>query len=408
MSGFISGIQTDFITNGQGSGQLGIAMQQVHFDPGLMRPWICPDGGLYMDVQSGRFTTNDDGEQIPKIDIVPLQRLINNGLVPFTFNATALPRLVWEKMDRAIVKASRNRLVAWADLRAANTFGGFDGMAVTAISKGTMTDPGSARVDMDGITQTEGDQAEITYDVMPLPITHTGFSFSARELATSRNGNMPWDTVLAEAGGRRIAETLEQMTIGVDDFTNLTIGSSTDFTRRGIYGFITQPDRITKVDLTDISTITQGVSQPALMNDVVEMIKLALDQNFDGPFVLYYSPAYDEIMQNDYWVLTTQGGAAPTKTMRQRLNEIEGISSIRRLARLTPITTQQLILVQMNNETVRAVVGMEPKTVQWTEKGGSQIMISIATIQVPDLRAQFIGTSTSTRKCGIVHGTTGG
>jgi hypothetical protein len=403
---FIDKLQTDFITNGQASGRLGHHMQEVHFDSGLMRPWICPDGGRYMDVQTGRMTTNEDGKPVPEVVVVPLQRLIANGMVPQVFNATALPRLVWEKMDTAIVKASRDRLRLWADLRAANTFGGFDGMGVTAISRGTMTDPGSAKVDMDGITQTQGDQAIITYDVVPLPITHTGFHMSARDLAMSRNGNLPFDVSLAEAGSRRIAETIEKMAIGVTDFSSLIIGSSTDFTRRGIYGLITQPDRITKTDLTDISTITEGTSQAALKDDVVEMIKLALDQKFYGPFVLYYSPAYDNIMQSDYWIMSTQGGAAPSKTVRQRLNEIEGISAIRRLDYLTPAATQQLILVQMNSETVRAVVGMEPKTVQWTEQGGQKICISIATIQVPDLRAQYIGTSTSTRKCGIVHGTT--
>ena len=69
-------------------------------------------------------------------------------------------------------------------------------------------------------------------------------------------------------------------------------------------------------------------------------------------------------------------------------------------------TTDVLVLVQMTSETVRAVNGMEFMPVQWSVDGGAQTMIRVMGIKVPDLRAQYVGTSTTTRKCGIVHGTT--
>lgn len=396
---FVDQLQIDFLINGEPQGQLAGEMNQVRFDPGLMRPWIDGDGGRYMNVRTGRLIENEKGESVPELDVVPLGRLINAGLVPQVFNATSLPRLVWEKMDRSIIKASRDRLTAWADLRAANLYSGFDGMGVTSISRGTMTDAGDAKVDLDGITQTLGDAHLITYDAVPLPITHMGFHFSARQLATSRNGGLPFDTSLAEQAARRISETIEKMTIGEVDYSSIVLGSSTDFTRRGIYGFQTQPDKITRTGITDVSSITEGTTQQALKTDVVNMVGDMYDQKFYGPFVLYYSTHYDEIMEYDYYTMTSSGATSPSITVRQRLEKISNISAVRRLDFMT--TTQTLILVQMNSETVRAVVGMEPKTVQWVEQGGQKICLSVATIQVPDLRAQYIGTSVTTRKCGI-------
>ncbi|KKN70644.1 hypothetical protein LCGC14_0429170 [marine sediment metagenome] len=408
MSGFIDQVEIDFIVNGEGHGSLakGIASGQltlesrVGFDPGILRPVIQNDGNKYCVIKTGRFITNKAGEQEPESKHIPLRTLVNNGMVPFTFNASALPHHTWQRIDRAVIKASRDRLNAWNDLAAANTYGGFDGMAVTALIKDTMTDPGDAKVDMDTLSDDMSDAPLFTPDILPLPIIHAGASISQRRLAQSRNGSMPLDTSLIEASGRRCSETLEKMTIGMVDYSTLKIGSSTDFSNRGIYGFRTQPDRITK---TDITTSGSFVAQ-TFVNEIIAMIELARAQKYFGPFVLYYSTTWDQFLARDYFVFADTGyAAAPTMTVLQR---VEQIKKIKRVVSLDMFTSaNELLLVQMTSETVRAVNGMDFMTVQWTKDGGAQTMLRVMGIKVPDLRSQYVGQSTSSRKCAIVHGT---
>jgi hypothetical protein len=121
--------------------------------------------------------------------------------------------------------------------------------------------------------------------------------------------------------------------------------------------------------------------------------------------MLYHSTDYDTYLDNDYYDITTSGAVAPTQTLRERIKKIEGITDVRRLDLLD--NTFTLILVQMTSDVCRAVNGMDITTLQWESHGGMRINFKVMAIQVPDIRAQYVGTSTSTRKVGIVHATTG-
>lgn len=420
MPGFIDQAEIDLIVNGQGQGELAQNVAsgrftlepKVGFDAGILRPVIQTDGHKYCKIKTGRFVVNKkgavsynenrpEGSQVPESRYIPLGTLINNGTVPFTYNASSLMHDTWQMIDRAVLRASRDRLAAWNDLMGANSFGGFDGMSITGLIKDTMTDPGDAKVDMDTLSDDFNDHPLFTPDILPLPIIHAGSSVSERRLAQSRNGGVPLDTTLIESSGRRCSETLEKMTIGMTDLSTLTIGSSTDFTRRGIYGFRTQPDRITKTDITASGSFVPST----FVNEIIAMIELARAQKFFGPFVLYYSTSWDQFLARDYYAQVTAAGIInPTQTVLQRVEQIKKIQSVRSLDMFT--STDELLLVQMTSETVRAVNGMEFTTVQWTKDGGAQTMLRVMGIKVPDLRAQYVGQSTTTRKCGIVHGTT--
>lgn len=410
MPGFVDRADVDFIVNGVGEGQLASDVvsgrytlePRVGFDPGILRPVIQNDGQKYCKIKTGRMITNAGGKQEAESKHIPLQRLINSGAVPFTYNASALAHDTWQRIDRAVIKASRDRLNAWNDLAAANTFGGFDGMAITGLIRDTVTDPGDAKVDMDTLSDDLSDAPLFTPDILPLPIIHAGSAMSQRRLAQSRNSGLPLDLGLIEASGRRCSETLEKMTIGVDDFSTLTASDpGSEFTRKGIYGFRTQPDRITKTNITASASFVPLT----FVNEIIAMVELARAQKYFGPFVLYYSTSWDQYLARDYVVgAVAQGYTTVDKTVLQR---VEMIQKIQRVAMLDMFTnTDELLLVQMSSETVRAVIGMEFIPVQWTKDGGAQTMIRVMGIKVPDLRSQFVGTSTTTRKSGIVHGTT--
>lgn len=397
--GYVDNVEVDFILNQNGGdGAVANRMAEVSFDPGFLRPVIMPDGQKGCMIANGRMIKRN-GKDVPDREFIPLQRLVNNGLVPATFNASALPYQAWQRIDKAVVSATRERARAWADLVAANHYTGFNGMAVTGIVRDTMSDSGDAVVDMDTLGNDVNDAPNVKPDIVPLPIIHAGFVLSQRRLAVSRNTGMPLDTTNSQQCARRCVETLEKMTIGATSYTGLTIGDSSTFTNRGIYGFRTQPDRITKTDIT----ATGSFDPETFVNEVIAMKELARAQNFYGPFILYYSTSWDQYLARDYYVMTTSGAAAPTKTVLQRVKEIQGIADVRMLDFFT--STDELLLVQMDAETVRAVDGMDWTTVQWEEQGGARIVFRVMGIKVPDLRSRYVGSGT-TRVCGIVHGTT--
>jgi len=401
MFGYIDRIEVDYVVNGRATGgDFANRMNQVSFDPGLLRPMVMDDGHKYCWVANGKMKKNEAGEMVPDRDPVPLSRLIGNGMVPPIYNASSLPYQVWQKLDAAVTKASRSRLQAWNDLAAANTYGGFNGMAVTGIIKDVMTDPGNAKIDMDKLSNDVSDAPLFTPDILPLPIIHAGFEIGPRMLAMSRNSGMPIDTSSAEACGRRCAETLEKMTIGIDDFSTLTIGSSSTFDHRGIYGFRTQPHRITKTDVTAVGSFVAST----FLSDVIAMKELARAKNFFGPFVLYYSTSWDQYLARDYYATVTAAGVvAPTQTVLQRVSQIQGISKIQMLDFFT--SASELLLVQMTSDTVRAVDGMDWTPIQYDKPGGGGLVYRVMGIKVPDLKSGFVGTSLTDRACGIVHGT---
>lgn len=422
MPGFIDRVEVDMIVNGLPQGELAIDVvsgryapePKVGFDPGMLRPVIQNDGKKYAKIKTGRMVVNKkgnpsyvltkpEGEQIPESRHVPLLTFVNNGLLPASVINAALPHQTWQRIDRAVMRATRDRLNAWDDLAAANTYGGFDGMAITSLIRDTMTDAGDAVVDMDALRDDVSDAPLFTPDILPLPIIHAGAAIPMRRLAESRNAGIPLDTTMIEQCGRRCAETLENMTIGMTDFSALVIGSSTDFTRRGIYGFRTQADRITKTDVTASASFVPST----FVDEIIAMRELARAQKLHGPFVLYYSTTWDQYLARDYYrQVTGVGITAPTMTVLQRVQQIPGIQRVAMLDLFT--STDELLLVQMTSETVRAVNGMEFTSIQWTKDGGAQTLLRVMGIKVPDLRAQYVGTSTTAanRVCGIVHGTT--
>lgn len=370
----------DYIQNGEAYGQVGQALAGCRFDPGLLRPYIDSRGQRCVTVANGR------GGYERRL----VSDLINNGISSPVFNATSLRKEEWALFDTVVIKAARQRLRAWADLAGANTFGGFNGMSRTILEHETMSDPGEAVVDMDGITEGRNDQPVYQLQGLPLPITHSDFWISQRRLAISRNTGTPIDTTMAEACGRRVAEMIEKTLIGVE--TGITYGDATKYGRTpSVYGYTNFPARITK---TDLNTPT-GANPEAVMQDVLEMRDLLYNNFFYGPFILYHSTGYDAFLDNDYF---RSGSTSATRTLRERIASIDGIAGIRRLDFLT--SGYVLIMVQMTSDVARAVNGMDITTVQWESIGGLRLNFKVMAIQVPQLRADHNG------RTGIVHATT--
>jgi len=387
----------DYVLNGRPHGPVGNALGQVRYDPGLLRPYFDEKGRPCVTVNTGRMRWNEERQRMePVYEKRLVQEVMNQGIYHPVLNATTLRKDEWIMLDTAVLRAARERLRAWADLAAANTFGGFDGMSRMILEHETMNDPGEAVVDMDGLSESQDTNVLFQLEGLPLPITHFDFSFSSRRLAVSRNGNTPLDTVKAEIAGRRVAEMIEKTLIG--SVTGLTYGNSNDYGRSPtVYGYTNFPNRITKTDLT--APTDSGWKPETLLSEVLEMRQLLYNAKYYGPFMLYHSSDWDTYLDDDYVKGDPSAGVAGTNmTLRQRLAAIEGIQGVRRLDFFTD--TFSLVMVQMTADVARAVIGMDLTTVQWETKGGMELHFKVMAIMVPQLRADYNGN------CGIVHATT--
>jgi len=383
-------VYQDIIQNGQGQGEVAQQLAGCQFDPGLLRPYIAEDGQKYVTMNTGRMKYSDDHKcMIPETEARRVRDVVGNGMGSPVLNATlALRKDEWLQMDQVVIKAARSRLRAWSDLAAANSFGGFNGMSKMILEHETMSDPGEAVVDMDGLTEGRTDAPLFQLEGLPLPITHSDFWYSSRRLAISRNTGMPLDTTMGEAAGRRVAETIEKTLIGIT--TGVTYGLASDYSNAPtVYGYTNHPDRNTKTNMT----APDGTNGPTVLTDWLALRDTLYAVNMYGPFMAYTSTDYDQYLDNLF--STTEPSAG---TLRTRLKEIDGITDIRRLDFLT--NTFTVLLVQMTSDVARAVNGMDITTVQWEGKGGMQLNFKVMAIQVPQIRSDYNGVS------GIAHGTT--
>lgn len=382
---------TDFVMNGQASGEFASALQGVRYDPGLLRPYIDRDGKKYCTVNTGRTVYNPKtGKDEATYAKVAIKDLMAQDVQSPVFNATSMRKESWIELDRVVLKAARLRLRAWSDLMAANSFGGFDGMSKLVLEHETMSDPGEAVVDMDGLTDGRNDAPRFQLQGLPLPITHSDFWFSRRKLAVSQSSGTPLDTTMAEAAGRRVAELVERTLIGVN--AGLTYGGNSSQVggygrNSSVYGYTNFPNRLT---YTSLATPT-GSNPDATVGNVLNMRELLYANRFYGPFMIYTSSDWDLYLDNDYARL---GGNNASMTLRQRLEGIDGIQGIKRLDFLTNATNPfTMIMVQMTPDVARAVNGMNMTTVQWESQGGMRLNFKVMAIWVPQIRADFNGNA---------------
>ncbi len=379
---------TDFILNGEGQGEVAQQLAGCRFDPGMLRPYLDSSGRKCVTVNTGRTEFNSETHQQQSVYEKKLvSELVSNGVQSPVFNATTtLRKQEWLQLDTVVIRAARQRLRAWTDLAAANSFGGFNGMAKMILEHETMSDPGEAIVDMDGLAEGRTDAPKFQLEGLPLPITHSDFWFSSRRLAVSRNTGTPLDTTMGEAAGRRVAEMIEKTLIG--SVTGASYGVTADYGRAPtVYGYTNFPARITKTDMN----APTGTNGGTILNDWLALRQLLYDGKYYGPYMAYVSANYAQYLDDEF-------KANSDRSLRERLGAIDGIQDIRTLDFLT--TDNVVIFVQMTGDVARAVNGMDITTVQWESVGGMRLNFKVMGIQVPQLRADYNGN------CGIAHGTT--
>ncbi len=382
----------DYILDGKATGEVAERLQSVHYDAGLLRPFVDRKNNLCVTVNVGIDPADPTGKKILYKNR-KVRDMVWAGEMPQpqVTNATSLRKDEWIRLDQSALLAYRERLKAWSDLVSSASLGGFNAMGKTILEWETQSDPGEAIVDMDGNTGGLGDTPTWQLESVPLPITHSSFWYTSRQLAVSRNIGTPLDTNGAEWAGRRIGEKVEKTTIGID--TGMTYGvTPTGGQASTVFGYTNHPLRNTDITIT----VPDGSNATTTVTEVLSLLASMANNDFRyGPFMVYNSTDWDQFLDNDY---VSSGGNNPNQTLRDRLRKIDEIRDVKRLDFLT--NTFTLLLIQMNKDTARAINGMDLTTIQWESNGGTQLNFKSMVIQVPNLRADFSG------KSGIMHATT--
>jgi len=347
----------DYIFNGMASNQsIADKLLSVNFDVGALRPWMGRDGHSYL-------TLNINGKPT---------------VVRTNANAT-LRKDEWIMFDAAILKAAQSRLRLVQDLRAAGlTFNIPNGMGKTVLEYEKQSDINDATISMDGLRLGANDRPEYSLEALPLPIIHKDFSFSARQIMASRNGGSPLDTTMGELAGRKVAEMAEKLCMGTLDTYTYAGGT--------VMGMVNFSGKLLKTITSPAATAWTPATH---LDEVLDMKGLSIAAKHFGPWVLYYSVAWEKYLDNDFSSLY------PNKTLRNRLREIDGISDVRTLDYLE---NYDVVMVEFDSQTIRLVIGMEVVTLQWDEVGGLLKNFKVMTIIVPQLRADISGNT------GIVYG----
>lgn len=399
--------------NFRDSGPVGSALAEISFDPGLMRPFYDEKGRSCVMVRNGKkkplkkadgtFVTNSQGQPIEVHDTekVLTSELLFNGMTKIVQNATVMTKDQWVTLTSIVKEAYRKRLRAWTDLAAASSFGGFDGMSTMALEYQTMSDPGEALMDFDGLSQGRNDQPLFKLEGLPLPITHCDFSFGDRTLAISRaRGGVSLNVRMAEAAGRRVAELIEKTLIGVA--TGPILGDATTgitghpYGRAaGVYGYLNHPDRLLKTNMT--APTAGGWTPQTLITELLAAIEQLRASNCFGPFMIYHSTDWSSYLNNDY----KTSASASSDTLLSRVKEIDEVTDVRRLDYLPSSTNPfTFIIVSMEPDKVQAVTGMDVTTLQWPTMGGLQINFKVMAIKVPLITPDYNGN------CGVLIVTT--
>ena len=344
---------------------------KYHGDVGVFRPFRLANG---MSAFTYRDGTNADGTPILKNQVIQ--------------NAATLRREDWLQVDSTVVRAATRRLRFFNDLRD-------NGLSVdlpNALGKTSwqyerQSNISDASISMDGLRRSDASRLQYDSETMPLPLIHCDLSFSAREIAISRSGDSPIDISAVAEASTKVAEKVEKLALGVDN----------EFLAGGgaVYGVCNYPYRLSRIFTnpwnSDGSRDTQW-TPGILQREILEARRSLNDHRHYGPFVIYHSPDFDEILDDDYNL--NFNGLSTALTLRERLLKIDQIQAIR-TSEFLPYGN--FVMVEMSPNTIQAVNGMDITTIQWQTEGGFENHFKVMCILLPRMKSDFNGN------CGVLH-----
>jgi uncharacterized linocin/CFP29 family protein len=299
------------------------------------------------------------------------QLVLNGGKIGSLRNNAILRKDEWKEVDKAVVRISRQNLVAIMDLKQFNLTRDLGGLGTTVDAYERTGKMGPAKTDMSGTTSNNAGHLDYDEVSVPVPITHLDFNINIRRLLAARQNGRKLDTTQAEECTESVDRKLEKM---VFEGENISVDGAK------IFGYANVPGRFT-------GTKTDWSSTVNIYNDVKAQIFYLQENGFYGPYVLYVSNADFPRLYNYY-------GDGSGQTVMDRLLKLPGLSKVS----LSPgCPDGASILVQMSKKVVDLSVGEDIQTLEWTNNGGLEVIYKVLCAMVPRVKIDKEG------KSGICH-----
>lgn len=303
---------------------------------------------------------------------------------PFFSPQAILFETDWEQIDTAVVEAAEERLVVVADyLNTPALIHPLRNMGVMLSTYRRESDATPAVQSMSGVAAGEQFHAHYDEQSVPVPITHKDYELEGRRLIASDNTGEGLDMVQPRLASRQVAEKLEEM---------FFLGGDVVVGGNSIPGFTNHTNRNTGSVAAAWTTATtaQGFA------DVLAMRTALQNDGYFGPYWLYVSGDWSQLLDEDYGIVTN----ITPQTLRQRIMAVGdddgGSGSITRVRVADKLVTA-LILVQATSDVADVAVAEQITTLQWESHGGMLQHFKTMAVLVPRIKADQNGNS------GVAH-----
>lgn len=292
-----------------------------------------------------------------------------------TTNAVASLRYdEWKDIDRRVIAVATQRLVGVGDLISRGLVHNLGSIGNTIAQWQRSSDITPAQVNMSGVSRGEKDTMNFDTKAVPVPVVFKDFEVNLRRLAASRLMGEALDTSMSDMAARVVAEASEDM---------LFAGRAIQVDGETIYGYTNHPDRNT-ASLAKQWTASNCTGAEILAMVQAMLVLLRADLMF-GPYTLYIPGGYETRLDDDF-----APGTSDARTIRQRIMQLEGISAIRVADRLA---AHNVILVQLERNTVDMAIAQDITTVQWQTMGMLQENYKVMAVWAPRVKSDFDGRS---------------
>ena len=223
-------------------------------------------------------------------------------------NAAPIPLDAWRRIDSRATRIQRDVLAVFNRLAAANTVPVGLGDIVSYFPK--ISDSGAVHVSMDGRSEGDASQANVSYEGTPVPIIDSFVRMGWRQMEVVRKGQTQLDVESIANSQRVVAEKLEDMVL--NGLSTIVVGGST------IYGLRNHPQRNTGTHGFTLSSATGAEWLTAIR----QICTLLIGDNAFGRVTIFLN-------YSDWFVASSNEFAAGyPKTILQRIREIEQVEDV--------------------------------------------------------------------------------
>ena len=341
-------------------------------------PAITPNGGVQVDSLSGDFK-NASGSVAT--------RLLDNGFNPDSLRTNAvLTKEAWVSMDTAIVETAKERMLIVGDLISRGlTYELAEAMGVTKLEWQRVGEVIAPQASM--AAESLGQRDRLGYDLrdIAIPIIHQEFTLDIRTLRSSQRAGQPLDTALARAASRSVSDFVEG-----SFFDGMTVSGQANkipglftSTANGGVGAVVSSLR---------NWASNATTGEQIVEDILDLIEAQIEMKHYGPYVLYTGYNSYTNMLNDY-------KASSDKTILQRVLEIPQVSAVMPTGRIsnTASAGSRYALVELTNDTVDIINGIQPTMVEWDSQGGLVTNYKVIAIMLPRFREDMNGNTGITK-----------